>query len=61
MRYRLLSFTLILALSAACSSGRETPAAAAAPAAATDSGRKFLLEQVDDASVIQLYADQFAA
>jgi dipeptidyl-peptidase-3 len=62
MRYRLLSFTLIVALSAACSSGRETPAAAApAVASASDSGRKFLLEQVDDASVIQLYADQFAA
>ena len=34
-----------------------TPAGATAPAAA----RKYLLERVDDAAVVQLYADQFAA
>ena len=39
---------------------RETTPPAAAPPA-TESGRKYLLEQIDDASVVQLYADQFAA
>src|SRR5262249_8820561 len=34
------------------------PAAAQPPAAATD-GRKYLLERVDDAAVVQVYADGF--
>ena len=64
MRYRRLSYTFLLAAlvtTVACNSGREEapPPAAATPAAETS--RKYLLEQIDDAAVIQLYADQFAA
>jgi len=58
MLHRLLLCALLLAAMVACNSTREvTPSS---PVAATDS-RKFLLEQVDDASVVQVYADQFAA
>src|SRR5262245_42417377 len=63
MSYRRLSFVLLLAATVACNSGRETtpsPAASPAPGPA-ESSRKYLLEQIDDASVVQLYADQFAA
>jgi dipeptidyl-peptidase-3 len=63
MRYRQLFFTLILAAlvtAVGCSSSSEEGPPPGAPAAA-ESSRKYLLEQVDDASVIQLYADQFAA
>jgi dipeptidyl-peptidase-3 len=50
--------------SAACSRAAEPTAAAPATPAGTSapSGeRKYLLERVDDAAVVQLYADQFAA
>jgi dipeptidyl-peptidase III len=61
MRYRLLSCTLLLTTTVACNSNRETaPPPAPAPAPA-ESSRKYLLEQIDDASVVQVYADQFAA
>jgi dipeptidyl-peptidase III len=62
MRYRSLLSILFLATTLACSSGRDEGALppAAAPSTA-ESTRKYLLEQIDDASVIQLYADQFAA
>ncbi|HZI78480.1 MAG TPA: hypothetical protein VFD69_03145 [Vicinamibacterales bacterium] len=62
---------LAAVFTAACGSGNggcsigfgtesEAPAATAtAPAAAPATGRKYLLETVDDASVIQLYADGF--
>ncbi len=61
MRDRSLLSILFLATTLACSSGRDekTPSAAAAPS--TADSRQYLLEQIDDASVIQLYADQFAA
>jgi dipeptidyl-peptidase-3 len=66
MRFRPLSpyvFVLaLLAITAACSSGggeEAPPPASASPAA--ESSRKYLLEQIDDAAVIQLYADQFTA
>jgi len=36
-----------------------TDSAKAAPAAAAPAGRKFLLERVDDAAIVQLYADGF--
>ena len=57
-----------MALAAACSpdNGGNTPAtdslrpAGATPAAST-SDRKYLLERVDDAAVVQLYADGFSA
>src|SRR6187455_599450 len=62
MRYRSLLSILFLVTTLACSFGREegAPPPAAAPSTA-ESTRKYLLEQVDDASVVQLYADQFAA
>src|SRR5687767_5389336 len=63
MRYRRLSFTLLLVVTVACTSGGEDSPPPSQPAAPSSpaSSRKYLLEQVDDASVIQLYADQFAA
>src|SRR4029078_262574 len=62
MRYRSLLSILFLVTTLACSFGREegAPPPPAAPSTA-ESTRKYLLEQIDDASVIQLYADQFAA
>lgn len=66
MRYtRLLTFAFVAALAAACSGsepgGEGAPAPATSGAAASTNGgeRKFLLERVDDASVVQLYADGF--
>jgi dipeptidyl-peptidase-3 len=59
-------FALILATAltaAACSSPEPTPPApAATPSAASPpADRKYLLERVDDAAVVQLYADGFAS
>ncbi|MEO8483537.1 MAG: peptidase M49 [Acidobacteriota bacterium] len=57
-RYLLLSCgALTLAMSTACSNKTPTPAPAQ-PAAAPE--RRYLLERVDDAAVVQLYADGFA-
>jgi dipeptidyl-peptidase-3 len=68
MQFRQLIPTVaVLAATAACSSApreRETPAGAAATDAvpASNGGeQKFLLERVDDAAVVQLYADGFAS
>jgi dipeptidyl-peptidase-3 len=64
MRYKWLSYTLLLAALvnvSACSSGREEAPSPAAAKPVAETGRKYLLEQIDDAAVIQLYADQFAA
>src|SRR5262245_45250292 len=58
MRNRLISCTLLLAITVACNSSRDEEGA---PPPAAESSRKYLLEQIDDASVVQLYADQFAA
>ena len=44
---------------AACSSPDSPPAGAAAPAAPAAADRKYLLDRVDDAAVVQLYADGF--
>ncbi len=61
MRHKLFLSTFVLVAAVACSGGREeAPPPKAAPAS-TESGRKYLLEQIDDAAVVQLYADQFAA
>jgi dipeptidyl-peptidase-3 len=61
-----LKLSVILAaalLASGCSSGGNNEegngAPAAAPAAATE--RRYLLEQVDDAAVVQLYADGFSS
>ena len=58
---RLLSFTFLLATLAACSQSPEKALVAPAAPAGAESTRKYLLERVDDAAVVQLYADQFSA
>jgi dipeptidyl-peptidase-3 len=63
-KHTALTFGLVVLLLAGCS--RQEPAAdrATGPAtngAATTDDRKYLLEQVDDAAVVQLYADGFSA
>jgi dipeptidyl-peptidase-3 len=58
----LLPCTFILVAAAAgCSSKPEQTAAPAAQTAPAGQSRKYLLETVDDAAVVQIYADQFAA
>jgi dipeptidyl-peptidase-3 len=62
---RFLPLLLCAATVAACSDtrqNREQPAtsSAAAPPPAGQPGRKYLLERVDDAAVVQVYADGFA-
>ena len=59
MRIRLaLAASLATAL-AGCSSPAETPAPPPAPTASAPGARTYLLERVDDAAVVQLYADGF--
>ena len=48
-----------MAVSTGCSMGSNTPAADSSKAAPARADRKFLLERVDDAAVVQLYADGF--
>ena len=64
MTFRRFALAFFVALFAACSgssnSEPSTPVAAA-PNPPTSSERKYLLEQVDDAAVVQLYADGFAS
>jgi dipeptidyl-peptidase III len=61
MKHRLLlAFLVLLAVAPACSresGGSNTSTATTPPAAAAP--RKYLLERVDDAAVVQLYADAF--
>ena len=68
LRYSLLmtvkrfALTSLLLVAAACSSPEAAPTAATPPAAqATPADRKYLLERVDDAAVVQLYADGFSS
>jgi dipeptidyl-peptidase III len=64
MRQHFLCLALVLAAATACSRADEPTAAAPATPAGTSvpaGERKYLLERVDDAAVVQLYADQFAA
>jgi dipeptidyl-peptidase-3 len=61
-RRQLVLATLFITLAAACTSGSEQGVPASAPAstpAPSASDRKYLLETVDDAAVVQLYADGF--
>ena len=62
---RLLAFAVSAALTVACSGSEprdEAQAPATSAAAATSGGeRQYLLERVDDAAVVQLYADGFAS
>ena len=63
--HRWLALSLFVSALVACSSPQPAPQPAApAPAAAPaapPADRKYLLERVDDASVVQLYADGFSA
>jgi dipeptidyl-peptidase-3 len=65
MGIRRLATVLPLAALAACSSPAPTQPQPAAPAAsapaAPSTDRKYLLERVDDAAVVQLYADGFTS
>ncbi len=61
MRHARLALFLTAAVAAGCSRPADTPAQTAAPAASATAPRKYLLETVDDAAVVQLYADGFAA
>jgi dipeptidyl-peptidase-3 len=57
---RLLTIVLLLA-AAACGRSPEPGTAPAPAATSTADTRKYLLERIDEAAVVQLYADQFAA
>ena len=60
MHIRLASAAVLLASLAACSAPPAAPAPNPAPAATPPAAeRKYLLERVDDAAVVQLYADGF--
>src|SRR4051812_19794983 len=62
MRQRLVILGILSAtLAGGCSKPAETPAASGATAASAPAGgnRKYLLETVDDAAVVQYYADGF--
>jgi dipeptidyl-peptidase-3 len=60
---RLAPWLAAAALAASCSQPAAPPPAATAPAPApaANADRKYLLETVDDAAVVQLYADGFAS
>jgi len=63
---RLLTAALVIALTGACSSPAPAPATSESrvpnpESRIPDPGRKYLLERVDDAAVVQLYADGFSA
>ncbi|MDP3719892.1 MAG: peptidase M49 [Acidobacteriota bacterium] len=62
MTLRPLLALAVLAFVPACSNPEPAPAATSAAAtSAAPADRKYLLERVDDASVVQLYADGFSA
>jgi dipeptidyl-peptidase-3 len=61
MTKKIFTLGFVVMIIAGCS--RQEPAASTAPAAATGATeeRKYLLEQVDDAAIVQLYADGFSS
>jgi dipeptidyl-peptidase III len=64
MAFRRFAFIVLIAASAGCySPSGEQPASAAATnaTASAPTERKYLLERVDDAAVVQLYADGFSS
>jgi len=63
---RFVSLVMAASIAAACSKSEPPPAAqqnapASASASTATADRKYLLERVDDAAVVQLYADGFSA
>src|SRR5688572_20010784 len=62
---RVIALLLAAALLQACSgstrNNEAAPATNGSPAATSGAERKYLLERVDDAAVVQLYADGFAS
>jgi dipeptidyl-peptidase-3 len=60
MRTSFAAALAVTAALAACSSKPEAPPPAAATAPAPAAERTYLLERVDDAAIVQLYADGFA-
>ena len=56
MSFKRLSCGIVLAVIMGCSSSEPTPSP---PAAAATAERRYLLETIDDAAVVQLYADGF--
>ncbi len=62
MRLPGLTLALLVLGSAACQRAEPQPASTAEPTAAPSAAeRRYLLEQVDDAAIVQLYADGFSA
>jgi dipeptidyl-peptidase-3 len=61
MRMRTAVAPFVLAAAVGCSPAPEAPASAATSPAAATTEKKYLLERVDDAAVVQLYADGFTA
>src|SRR5688572_12069764 len=67
MRFnRLLTLMLVVAMAAACSRSAPTEEGNGAPSpagvtASNGAERKYLLDRVDDAAIVQLYADGFSA
>ena len=61
LKVRLYVILAALVLAAAACSRADSPESAAPVTAAPVTERKYLLERVDDAAVVQLYADGFAA
>jgi dipeptidyl-peptidase-3 len=61
LKVRLYVILAALVLMAAACSRADSPESAAPATAAPVTERKYLLERIDDAAVVQLYADQFAA
>ncbi len=64
-RFVVVAFVALVATAGACSRGPldgEAPGASSGVAPSTEGGeRRYLLERVDDAAVVQLYADGFAS
>ena len=62
---RFVAIALAAAVMAACGRTENpegaAPASSTSPASPAEDGRKWLLERVDDAAVVQLYADGFSA
>jgi dipeptidyl-peptidase-3 len=65
--YRFVVLTLAVVMTAACSraatseEGSNPPASATAASASNAADRTYLLDRVDDAAIVQLYADGFAS